>query len=100
MKVAILGIGLMGGSLAASLRSAGIASSITGYDLEPTVRERAMQLDLLDATAASPAQAADGADLVVLASPVGSMAGLLTDIAAALGPCAIVTDLGSTKANV
>jgi len=100
MKVAILGIGLMGGSLAASLRGGSFASSITGYDLDPKVRERGMQLDLLDATAASPAQAAHGADLVVLASPVGSMAGLLTDITDALGAATIVTDLGSTKANV
>ena len=100
MKVAILGCGLMGGSLAAALRSGTLASSITGYDLDPAVAERGVQLDLLDAAAGSPAQAVRGADLVVLAAPVGSMPGLLADIADALSPAAIVTDLGSTKAGV
>jgi prephenate dehydrogenase len=100
MKVAILGCGLMGGSLAASLRRGSLASSIIGYDLDPAVSARGVQLDLLDTTTASPAQAARGADLVALASPVGAMPGLLADIAGALAPTAIVTDLGSTKADL
>lgn len=100
MKVAILGVGLMGGSLAAALRDGTLASSITGYDADPEVCERGLQLDLLDAAAASAAQAASQAELVVLASPVGAMPGLLADIAGALSLTAIVTDLGSTKADV
>jgi prephenate dehydrogenase len=90
----------MGGSLAAALRRRQLASSITGYDLNPDVAARGAQLGLFDATAASPAQAARQADVVVLAVPVGSMPGLLDDIAGHLAPAAIVTDLGSTKADV
>ena len=90
----------MGGSLAAALRSGSLATSITGYDLDPAVTQRGVELDLLDASAASPAQAVQGADLVVLAAPVGSMPELMADIAGSLGPATIVTDLGSSKAEV
>jgi len=100
VKVAILGCGFMGGSLAAALRSGSLATSITGYDLDPAVTQRGVELDLLDASAASPAQAVQGADLVVLAAPVGSMPELMADIAGSLGPATIVTDLGSSKAEV
>lgn len=100
MKVAILGLGLMGGSLAAALRRGDAATWITGYDLDPEVSARGEQLDLLDAAAAGAEQAARHADVVVLASPVGAMPDLLAQIAGALEPAAIVTDLGSTKAGL
>ncbi|HEY4037372.1 MAG TPA: prephenate dehydrogenase/arogenate dehydrogenase family protein [Burkholderiaceae bacterium] len=100
MKVAILGCGLMGGSLAAALRGGSLASSIIGYDLDPAIAERGVALDLLDAAADSPAQAAGAADLVVLAAPVSAIPALLAGIADALAPAAIVTDLASTKADV
>ncbi|HWY73374.1 MAG TPA: prephenate dehydrogenase/arogenate dehydrogenase family protein [Burkholderiaceae bacterium] len=100
MKVAILGCGLMGSSLAAALRRRDLASRVVGYDLDPDTGARAMRLGLIDATAASAAQAVQDADLVVLAAPVGAMPQLLEHIAAGLGPSALVTDLGSTKADV
>jgi len=100
VKVAILGCGFMGASLATALRSGHFANSITGYDLDPQVTAGAIKLGMLDAAAQSPAQAVRGADLVVLASPVGSMPALLADIAAALEPATVVTDLGSTKTSV
>jgi prephenate dehydrogenase len=90
----------MGGSLAAALRSGSLATSITGYDLDPAVMQRGVELHLLDASAAGPAQAVHGADLVVLAAPVGSTPELMADIAPSLGPATIVTDLGSSKAEV
>jgi len=77
-----------------------LASSVVGYDLDPDVAARGVRLGLLDATAASPAQAVRHANLIVLATPVGSMPGLLADIAGSLAPTAIVTDIGSTKADV
>jgi prephenate dehydrogenase len=100
MRTAILGTGLIGGSVAAALRRRHLASRIVGYDLDPEVCARAVALGLLDAAAASPAQAARDADLIVLAIPVGSMPDVLADLAAGLGSSAIVTDVGSTKADV
>ena len=90
----------MGSSLAAALRRRDLASRVVGYDLDPDTGARAMRLGLIDATAASAAQAVQDADLVVLAAPVGAMPQLLDHIAAGLGPSALVTDLGSTKADV
>ena len=90
----------MGGSLAAALRSRRQSSRIVGYDLDAGACRRGVELGLLDASASSPAQAAVDADLVVLAAPVGAIPDLLAQIAGRLGPAAIVTDLGSTKAGV
>jgi prephenate dehydrogenase len=100
MKAAILGCGLLGGSLAAALRSRRLSSHLVGYDLDARACTRGVERGLLDGSAASAAQAARDADLVVLATPVGAMPDLLAQIAGALGPAAILTDLGSTKADV
>jgi prephenate dehydrogenase len=100
MNVAILGVGLIGGSLAAALRGRGLARRIVGCDRDAAVCARGLALGLLDAQAADPAQAVQGADMVVLAAPVGSMPQLLSAIAGALAPGAIVTDVGSTKSDV
>ena len=90
----------MGGSFAAALRQRDLASRVVGYDLDPDICARGVRLGLLDAAAGSTAQAVQDADLVVLAAPVGAMPQLLAHIAAGLGPSALVTDLGSTKADV
>jgi len=90
----------MGGSVAAALRKRGLASCIVGYDRDAATGERARVLGLIDVLADSPGAAARGADLVMLAVPVGAMPGLMQDIAGTLGSTSIVTDLGSTKADV
>jgi prephenate dehydrogenase len=100
MRIAILGTGLIGASVAAALRRRHLASRIVGYDLDSEVCARALGLGLFDAAAASPAQAVREADLIVLATPVGSMPELLAELAAELGSSTIVTDVGSTKADV
>jgi prephenate dehydrogenase len=100
VKVAILGCGLMGASLAGALKRRNLASRIVGYDADPDVGARAVSLGLLDAAAPGAAQAATDADLIVLATPVGAMAPLLSQIAPALGASALVTDLGSAKGDV
>jgi prephenate dehydrogenase len=100
MKVAILGVGMMGGSVAAAMRRRGLASRLVGYDLDRAVAARAVALGLLDACTDEAAQAVRDADLVVLAAPVGAMPQLLAQAAAALGPAALLADLGSTKADV
>jgi len=90
----------MGGSLAAALRGRQQAHWIIGYDTDAKACLRGVELGLLDASAASPAQAVRDADLVVLATPVGAVPDLLAQIADAIGLATILTDLGSTKADV
>ncbi len=100
MKVAILGCGLIGGSLAAALRRRNLASSIVGHDRDADACAQGVAAGLLDASADDARQAVHHANLIVLAVPVGAMPALLAQIAGALAPTAVVTDVGSTKADV
>ncbi len=99
-KVAIIGLGLLGGSigLAVKARAPGIITS--GYDAEPQVRERATARGLADAVCDSAAEAVRDADLVILCVPVGAMRAAAGEIAGALAPQAIVSDVGSSKQSV
>ncbi len=105
-RVAIIGLGLMGGSLGLALRagqSAGqsafpLASTVVGYDAAPGVAERAQQRGALDFIAASAAEAVHAADLVVIATPTQAAEPTLRAIAAHLAPDVVVTDLCSVKA--
>ena len=99
-RVAILGLGLIGGSLGFALRERGLADAVAGYDPLPGRAERARERGAITETAASPDEAARGADLVVLAAPVGAIPALLAAIAPALDPAALVTATGSVKRTV
>ncbi|MCL4746724.1 MAG: prephenate dehydrogenase/arogenate dehydrogenase family protein [Burkholderiaceae bacterium] len=95
-RVAVLGIGLVGGSFAAALRAREMAARIVGFSPGGDA-ERARSLGLIDAVATSPARAVDGADLVVLAAPIPALPGLFGEIAPDLGSETLVTDCASTK---
>lgn len=97
-RVAVIGTGLLGGSLAAGLRVRGLARHCVGYS--PADGHRALAGGLVDSLADALGQAVHGADLVVLAAPVSINAGLMAEVAAALAPMAIVTDLSSVKQGV
>lgn len=97
-RVAVLGLGLLGGSLAWAARERGLAGEVVGCGRRPEPLRRARERGLVDRISVDPAQAVAGADLVVLASPVGAMAPLLVQAAAGLSPGALVTDVGSVKA--
>lgn len=99
-RVAILGLGLMGGSLALALRDAGVAMRVVGYDRTPEVATRACTRGMVDEASFSVAEAVGGADLVVLAVPVVTERALLEQAIPHLTAGAIVTDLGSTKRAV
>ena len=99
-RVAIVGVGLIGGSFAAALRRAGAVATVVGVDRNPQALERAAALGVIDALAESVSDAAAGADLVVVAVPVRAIGPVLHDIALALDPGAVVTDVGSTKEEV
>ena len=98
-RVAVIGVGLIGGSFAMALRRAGVAGSVVGADRDPQALERAAALGVID-NAESASQAARGADLIVVAVPVRAIGPVLHDVALAMDPAAVVTDVGSTKADV
>jgi prephenate dehydrogenase len=97
-QVAILGLGLMGASLGMALLATG--RGVVGYDAAPGVAERARERGAIEVAAGTVAEAVAGAQLIVLAAPVLAMRDLLGSIAPHLAPQALVTDLGSTKAQV
>ncbi len=99
-KLAVVGVGLIGGSLALALRRAGAVAAIVGFDRDAQALERAAALGVIDTAAGSVSEAAKGAELVVVAVPVRSIGPVLHDVALALEPGAVVTDVGSTKGEV
>lgn len=99
-RVAILGLGLLGASLAHAVRRGGLAKNIAGFARSPETRERARELGFCDDVCETAEDAAEGADLIVLAAPVGAFAALAETIAPVLSPGAIVTDVGSVKSAV
>lgn len=99
-RVAILGIGLVGGSFALALRRAGIVDELVAYDRDPTAAARALQLGIVDAIANDPCEAVARCNLVVVAAPVAQTESLLDAIAPHFESDAIITDVGSTKRDV
>jgi cyclohexadieny/prephenate dehydrogenase len=99
-RVAFLGIGLIGSSLARAARRAGAAEHIVVFDGNPHHAARAKELGVVDEIAGSAAEAVAGADLVILAAPIGAYAELAAEIGPHLAPGAIVSDVGSVKMAV
>ena len=100
MKLALIGVGLIGGSFAAALRASGEVDEVVGFDLDPEALRKGLAAGILDRAATSLVEAVSTADLVVLAVPVGAMRAALAAIAVQLPPGALVTDVGSTKVSV
>ncbi len=99
-RVAIIGLGLIGGSIGLALHKMKAARQVAGYDLGRGVCAQARKSGAVDETPASLVDVVRGADLVILATPVGAMRVLLQDIAPMLSPDTVVTDVASTKAQV
>lgn len=99
-KLAVIGCGLMGGSLALALKRAEHVHEVVGYSRKPATREQALALGVIDTAAPGLAQAVHGADMVVLATPVGALAPTMAAMAPYLSREAMITDVGSTKADV
>jgi prephenate dehydrogenase len=100
MNVAVLGCGLIGGSVALAWRRAFPDAAVVGYDRDSVALERAFAEGALTRRADSPVDAVDGADLVIIAAPVGSIVDLVREVAPALAPGTLVTDTGSVKAPI
>ena len=99
-RVALIGVGLIGGSFALALRRAGSATTIVGVDRDVQALERGTALGVIDTAAESVSEATQDADLVIVAVPVRAVGPVLHDVALALAPHATVTDVGSTKSEV
>jgi prephenate dehydrogenase len=96
MRVAVLGVGLIGGSIGLAARQR-LGAEVAGFDADAATLDRALDRGALDAGCASVAAAVEGADAVFCAVPVGALPGLVTEALAASGDEAVVTDVGSTK---
>jgi prephenate dehydrogenase len=99
-RIAIIGLGLIGGSLGLALHKAKAAQQIVGYDQGKGVSDRACKMGAIDTASTTLADTLRGADLVIFATPVGAMRTLLQSSAPYLAPGAVVTDVASTKAQV
>jgi len=95
-SVAVVGLGLLGGSVAWAARSRGVAGRVVGATRSPEASRRALELGAVDAVVPVE-EVAVGADFVVLATPVYAMSETLRRLAPGLGESAIVTDVGSVK---
>ncbi|MBV5310545.1 prephenate dehydrogenase/arogenate dehydrogenase family protein [Chromatium okenii] len=99
-RLTIIGVGLIGGSLARALRAAGAVGEIVGCGRSLPNLERAVELGVIDRFTPEPAAAVADADMIFVAVPLGAMRGVFAAIAGQLRPEAIVTDGGSVKGSV
>ena len=99
-RLALIGCGLMGGSFALAARQAGLVETIVGFSASEKTRQRARELRVIDQACTSVAEAVRGADLVLLAVPVGAMREGFAAMAPALSDQALLMDVGSTKCDV
>lgn len=98
--VAIIGLGLLGGSIGLAIEEYMPGVRTTGYDADPKVRERARQRGLVGTVCDDPAETVRGADLVILCVPVGAMEQAARAIAPGLEDGVVISDVGSSKQSV
>ncbi len=96
-SIAVIGLGLIGSSLARAVKQKRLADEIRGVDRSAATRRKARAIGFVDSVHTSPAAAVRGADLVVFCTPLGAYAELAAAIGPALKPGAIVSDVGSAK---
>ena len=99
-RVAILGVGLIGASLALGLRAQSLAGKVVGYGRTEDNLKRALATGIIDSYFLDSRKAVEDADLVVLCTPVGTFRQLVLDIAPRLKRGAVVTDVGSVKGDL
>lgn len=99
-RVALIGLGLIGSSIAWAARRDGLAGEIAGYARSAATRARAREIGFCDRVEETASAAVEGADLVILCVPVGACGAVTAEIAGALAPGATLTDVGSVKQAV
>lgn len=100
MRIAVIGTGLIGGSIALGLRGARPGWDVVGFDPHPQTLRRAVERGAIAAATASPRAAAAGADLIFLALPVDRMTLICRELDGGIADAAVVTDVGSAKIEV
>ncbi|PRB80622.1 bifunctional prephenate dehydrogenase/3-phosphoshikimate 1-carboxyvinyltransferase [Pseudomonas sp. MYb185] len=99
-RLAVIGLGLIGGSFARGLRQSGLCREVVGCDPDPATQQLAISLGVVDVMTDDLATAVQGAELILLAVPVLAMQGVLERLAALDLGQAVITDTGSTKGAV
>ena len=99
-RLGLIGCGLMGGSFALALKKAGLVKQVAGFSQSPKTVARAHALGVIDIASSSAAEAAQGADVVLLAVPVAATEATLRSIAPVVGGQMLIMDVGSTKSDV
>ena len=99
-KVSLMGLGLIGSSIAHAMRRGGVAAYIAGYAPDADIVERARKVGFADSFSTSAQEAVRDADLVILAAPVGAFGEIAKEIEGSLKAGAIVSDVGSVKETV
>ena len=99
-RAVIVGVGLLGGSLGLALRKRGLASEIIGFGRQPTNLASAIECGAIDQAASYLAEACEQADLVVVCTPVQTVAGFVEQASPHVRPGALITDVGSTKGSI
>lgn len=99
-RLTVIGVGLIGGSLARALRRAGAVGEVVGCSRRTEHLQRAIDLGVIDRYETDMATAVAGADMVVVSVPLGAMEAVFRAISPALAEDAVVTDVGSSKASV
>jgi prephenate dehydrogenase len=99
-RLAVVGVGMMGGSLALAARGRAQVDEVVGFDTDKGALEEALQRGVITEAASSAGEAAAYADLVVVSTPVRSIPALVEECAAAQPPPRLVTDMGSTKSAI
>jgi len=99
-RLSILGVGLIGGSLARALKQAGQCGEVIGCGRNLANLQEGISLGVIDHYTTDPAEAVKAADMVIVAVPLGTMAKMFSAIRDSLSPDAIITDVGSAKATV
>ena len=99
-RVAVIGVGLIGGSFALALKQAKACSHVVGVGRNPANLRLALERGVIDSLSSDPARAVQDADLVLVSAPVGQFPKIFSAVAGSLKASAIVTDAGSTKRDV
>lgn len=99
-RLSIIGVGLIGGSLARALKRARVCGEVVGCGRNIANLQQAIELGVIDRYTTNPAEAVIDADMIVVAVPLGNMASTFQAIHDSLSPQAIITDVGSAKASV
>ena len=99
-KITIIGVGLIGGSLALALKERNLAKAVFGYGRDQTRLEEAQKSNVIDAFSTNIKEAIDEANIVVISTPVGTFKDILDQIEPLISSNVIITDVGSTKSDI